>query len=65
MTITAYSDKLNDNKNKEILVMDSVKNIYTAPKIQSEKSGSIFTLRGKTLNDAVKNLTDAVKEIKK
>lgn len=65
MTITAYSDKLSDIKNKETLVMETVRNIYTAPKIQIEKSGSIISFRTKGLNDAMKILTEAVKEIKK
>lgn len=65
MTITAYSDKLDDKKNKESLIMESVKNIYCAPKIQTEKSGSIISFRTKALNETVKNLVDAVKEIKK
>ena len=64
MTITAYSDKLTDQKNKEMLVMDSVQKIYSAPKIQSEKSGSIFSFGTKKLTDTVKGLTDAVKQIK-
>lgn len=65
MTITAYSDKLENKNNKEILIMDSVKNIYSPPKIQAEKSGSIFSFRTRSLSDAMKNLTEAVKEFKK
>ncbi len=65
MTITAYSDKLNNPENKESLIMDSVQKIYITPKIQTEKAGSIFSVNMRKLTDNVKILTDAVKEIKK
>lgn len=65
MTITAYSDKLENKNNKEALIMDSVKNIYSPPKIQVEKGGSIFSFRTRSLSEAMKTLTEAIKEFKK
>jgi hypothetical protein len=65
MTITAYSDKITNVKNKEDLIMNSVDKIYCAPKIHPDRSGSIFSFSTKKITEPMKALTDAVKEIKK
>lgn len=65
MTITAYSDKITDIKMKEQLIIDAVNRVYNPPKIQSEKSGSIFSFSTKKLNDTLGTLTEAVKQIRK
>ena len=65
MTITAYSDKISDVKTKEQLIIDAVNKVYVAPKIQSEKSGSVFSFSTKKLNETLSSLTEAVKQIKK
>lgn len=66
LTINAFADKLSaDGKTgKDVLIMNSVSKVYETPNIMREK-GSIFSFKTKPLNDVVKNLTEAVKELKK
>jgi hypothetical protein len=68
LTLNAFADKLSNGaalSNKDNLIIDSVGKIYETPHIMKEKNGSIFSVRTKPLNEALKNLTEVVKEIKK
>jgi len=67
LTVNAFADKLSNEREskKDDLIKESVSRIYETPHSMKEKSGILFSFRTRTLNDTVKNLTDAVKEIKK
>lgn len=66
LTINAFADKITtDGKTgKDALIMNSVAKVYETPNIMKERS-SIFSFRAKPLNETMKNLTEAVKELKK
>lgn len=66
LTINAFADKITtDGKTgKDALIMNSVSKVYETPNIMKERS-SIFSFRAKPLNETMKNLTEAVKELKK
>ncbi|HEV7232573.1 MAG TPA: hypothetical protein VGO45_14650 [Bacteroidia bacterium] len=65
LTINAYADKLQDPKNKERLILDSVQRVYQSPKGMRQRGFSLFGNKGtKEFNDTVKTMTEAIKEIK-
>ena len=64
MTISAYADKLTTEENKEKIVLESVQRVYTTPRISVPESGFGFRLPSREMADVLKNLTDAVKELK-
>lgn len=64
MTISAYADKLTTEENKEKIVLESVQRVYTSPRITAPDGGFGFRLPSREMADVLKNLTDAVKELK-
>jgi hypothetical protein len=58
MTITSYSDLLNGSSSektnaKEKMILDSIKQVHTAPKLYSEKRSSIFGKSSKDLKETI------------
>lgn len=64
MTISAYADKLTTESNKEKIILESVQRVYTSPRISAPDGGFGLRLPGKEVADLLKNLTEAVKEMK-
>lgn len=64
MTISAYADKLTTEENKEKIVLESVQRVYTSPRITAPDGGFGLRLPSREMADVLKNLTEAVKELK-
>ena len=66
MTITAYGDLLNDTATidkltpKQKMLLNSIKQVHTPPKLHSEKENSTFVLNSKELNETIKNFKEVV-----
>ncbi len=69
MTITAYSDMLRNadditNITRQQMLIKSIEQVYSKPKIHNEQRMFGFNNKAKELNETIKNLTDSVKSIK-
>jgi hypothetical protein len=63
MTITSYSDLLNGSTSekttaKEKMILDSIKQVHTAPKLYSEKRSSLFGRSSKDLKETISMVKD-------
>lgn len=68
-TIKAYADLVRnedtqDNKTKQQLLSDAVKQVQTPPKLYTENSEKIFSFSTSGLSNTLKNLNETIKNIK-
>lgn len=69
MTLTAYSRMLAEgdrdpNKSRQEMLLNSIENLYKAPKIHSEKSESLFSFNTKHLKDSVDAVNQSLNSLK-
>lgn len=69
MTLTAYSRMLAEgdrdpNKSRQEMLLKSIANLYTVPKIHPEKSETTFSFNTKHLKESVDGLKETVKNLK-
>jgi hypothetical protein len=69
MTLTAYSRMLAEgdrdpNKSRQEMLLKSISNLYTEPKIHVEKSETTFSFNTKHLKESVDGLKETVKNLK-
>ncbi len=69
MTLTAYSSMLEKgdddaNKTRQEMLLKSIQQVYLLPRIHSDKQGSIYTMNGRQLKEAISTLTETLKNIK-
>ena len=69
MTLTAYSSMLENkdedlNKTRQEMLLQSIQQVYSQPRIHSEKSEKLNSLNSNHLKEAIQTLSEAIKNIK-
>jgi len=70
MTLTAYSNMLSqgdrdDNDSKQKMLLASIENLYTQPKIHTERKGNMFSFNTKHLKETVESLNETLSKFEK